>query len=460
MWKVIHNDVMAWAKSYDGPKFHALLCDPPYHLTSITKRFGGQDSKLAQYGSDGAFQRASRGFMGQKWDGGDVAFQPETWAALGEHLYPGAFCFAFASSRGWHRMAVAIEDAGFILHPSLWVYYAFGSGFPKATQIKDYGDFEGYRYGLQAIKPSVEPVICFQKPYENRPVDCITETGAGALNIDAGRIGDEELLNQAGQLDSNGIYSKMDRNNSYTKAKGRWPANLLLSHTPDCEHTDGEWVCIEDCAVRRLGEMSGKLSAGGSTKQSNIAITKNVYGKKYTVDFESFNDSGTAARYFHQSHYIYEKIEQAERIFYTTKPGNKERNAGLDNLPNKTRNRVNSGGLENEDRWQPTKAKNIHPTLKPISLTKYLAGLLLPPDSYAPRRILNPFAGSGSEMIGAILAGWDEVVGIEMTADYIPIAEARLTWWSKWLEWGQDDIDKILASVQSNDNDGQQMEMF
>lgn len=90
--------------------------------------------------------------------------------------------------------------------------------------------------------------------------------------------------------------------------------------------------------------------------------------------------------------------------------------------------------------------------VKPIALTKYLASLLLPPDSYAPRRILVPFFGSGSEMIGALLAGWDEVTGIEMTQKYIPIARRRLAWWANYLKWGQDDIDTILQAIGQDDN--------
>jgi hypothetical protein len=102
-------DAIKWANEYEGPLFHALLCDPPYHLSSITERFGKNGSAPAQHGTDGAFQRASRGFMNATWDGGDVAFRPETWAAFGRVLHPGAFGMAFASTRGFHRMAVAIE---------------------------------------------------------------------------------------------------------------------------------------------------------------------------------------------------------------------------------------------------------------------------------------------------------------------------------------------------------------
>ncbi len=99
-------DCIAWAEAYDGPLFHALLCDPPYEL----------------------------GFMGRAWDRSGIAFNPDTWRALARVLHPGAFGMAFASSRGWHRLAVAIEDAGLIIHPSIFGW-AFGSGFPKATRL-------------------------------------------------------------------------------------------------------------------------------------------------------------------------------------------------------------------------------------------------------------------------------------------------------------------------------------
>ena len=81
------------------------------------------------------------------------------------------------------------------------------------------------------------------------------------------------------------------------------------------------------------------------------------------------------------------------------------------------------------DEWQP--ARSNHPTHKPLRLTQYLATLLLPPDSYAPRRILIPFSGAGSEIIGALLAGWEEIIGIEGQADYCEIAKARLKYWNE-----------------------------
>jgi len=131
-WRIINQDVISWARSYDGPLFHAIVCDPPYNLDTIKKRFGNKNAAPAKYGTDGVFQRSSRGFMGQEWDT-DIAFQPLTWELLGEVLYPGALCMAFSSTRTYHRMAIAIESAGFIIHPMIgWIQ---AQGFPKAPPI-------------------------------------------------------------------------------------------------------------------------------------------------------------------------------------------------------------------------------------------------------------------------------------------------------------------------------------
>ena len=116
-YKINNKDVNIWSNEYEGEPFHALFCDSPYHLTTITKRFGKEKSVPAKFGKDGAFGRVAKGFMGQEWDGGDAAFRPETWEGLGKHLYPGAFGMTFGGSRTAHRMACAIEDAGFIIHP-------------------------------------------------------------------------------------------------------------------------------------------------------------------------------------------------------------------------------------------------------------------------------------------------------------------------------------------------------
>lgn len=502
-------DILEWARTYTGPKFHALLCDPPYHLTSITERFGGQDAAPAQHGKDGAFGRLSKGFMGKVWDGGDIAFRPETWATLAEHLHPGAFGMAFASSRGWHRLACAIEDAGLIIHPSIfgWV---FGSGFPKATRIdtqvdrlagaerqivgqrkhapkfdaaghgyreKDNGynsrertafdvtapatdmaaDWQGYRYGLQAMKPALEPIIVFQKPYVGRPVECIVSTGAGALNIDAGRIGAETLLEQrAGQSQ---IGTFVCRDMVTPERTGRWPANLILQHTPDCAPS----ACVAECPVTRLGaQTEGGQRTHGTT-----------YGKPNERGAQRFtNTTGTAARFFYQADWsldVAERLAGADPTAYVAKSSRAEREAGLDprtcammrllddsddlpaellesDRPGRQNDRIFA---DQDDRFRPTTVddgrqtpidnpylrgqttrRNTHPTIKPLTLARYLATLLLPPERYGEeRRLLIPFAGAASEVCGAMLAGWPEVLGLELEADHVAIGQARIAYW-------------------------------
>lgn len=104
--------------------FDAVVTDPPYHLTSIVKRFGADGAAAAQAGTDGLFQRSSRGFMGKRWDGGDVAFRVDTWAAVFRVMKPGAHLVAFSAARTYPHMAVAIEAAGFEVRDSILSLYA------------------------------------------------------------------------------------------------------------------------------------------------------------------------------------------------------------------------------------------------------------------------------------------------------------------------------------------------
>jgi len=430
-YKIYNDNVIEWSKSYNKIKFHAMLCDPPYHLQSIVERFGKENSAPAKHGTDGVFQRASSGFMGQKWDGGDIAFDPKTWALLGKHLYPGAFGMAFAASRNWHRLAVAIEDAGFIIHPTIFLW-AQGQGFPKATNIDKQIDkraekkrevietipdrwtqkgstynfstdrpqgnvnitapatdlakaWEGHRYGLQALKPSVEPIIVFQKKYEGKPLDNIIETGAGALNIDAARIplvseDDEYVINT---FDDGAKPWGDAKGEKYTSrkittgaGKGKIGNTYGWSNT---ERKGGQWE----------GSEQGRWPA-------NFMLTEETAQQ---LD----GQGGGASRFFYT---VSNKLDQSDPVYYCPKASPKEKSAGLEERSN-------------------------HPTHKPLDLCRYLASLLLPPDMYENRSILVPFSGVGSEMIGAGLAGWDRAVGIEMDTEqgYIDIARKRLEYW-------------------------------
>lgn len=403
-WKIYNEDAVNWARNYQKAKFHALLTDAPYHLTTITKRFGKKDSAPAQYGTDGVFSRSSKGFMGQTWDGGELAFLPETWEAFGEVLYPGAFGMAFSASRNWHRMAVAIEDAGFILHPTIFLW-AQGQGFPKATNISkqmDYHDgsqtWVGHRYGLQALKPAVEPIIVFQKPYEGRPLDNIVSTGAGALNIDGARIplagGDEYTIN--------------------TFDDGAKPWGNGAGH----KYTSRK---VENLHRNPSHKQSWKQTSPDGSGSMDDAWKKGRWPANLILDEEGAKRMGDESRFFYN---VATQLDESDPVYYCGKVSPKERNAGLTiTLP--------ENPFTAKDQ-RPT-GDNKHPTLKPIDLCRYLATLLLPPADYAPRRIFIPFSGVASEMIGAGLAGWEHIVGVEFDKEngYVDIAEKRLQHWLK-----------------------------
>lgn len=445
MWRVVNDDICSWAKNYDGPLFHAIVCDPPYNLDTIKKRFGKKGSAPAKYGRDGAFQRASKGFMNKEWDT-DIAFQPETWELIGNLLYPGAFCMAFGGSRTYHRMATAIENAGFIIHPMIgWIQ---GQGLPKATNLylqlekgmfpchkeriddknvwfyNDTGEilrrsppfrnpeadiwFE-FRYGLQALKPSLEPICVFQKPYKGKPLDNIIKTGVGAMWIDGARIGNEEIPSN---VFDNGMKPFGDgAGHSYTQKikKGRWPANVVITHSPDCT----EDKCVEGCGVKALDVQSGHLKSGKMLPRHKIQEKQyNVYGKMYERSCETIGDEGGASRFF-----------------YCAKASKKEKNAGLEGSDPTWKCTCGALMKGHDSSNCPPPKGNTHPTIKPIKLIKHLGTLLLPPDEYSPRRLLVPFSGTGSEMIGCLLVGWDEVTGVEIEKESCDIANKRLEYW-------------------------------
>jgi DNA modification methylase len=124
----------------------ACCTDPPYHLVSIVKRMSKDGSAPVGFGSDGRYQRLSGGFMGSKWDGGDIAFRPELWCEVLRVLKPGAHLLAFGGTRTFHRMACAIEDAGFEIRDCVqWLY---GSGFPKSHDVSKGIDKAAPRVGM------------------------------------------------------------------------------------------------------------------------------------------------------------------------------------------------------------------------------------------------------------------------------------------------------------------------
>lgn len=155
--KVILGDSREVLKTFPDTYFDAVVCDPPYALVSIVKRFGKEGSAPAKEGSDGRFARASKGFMSQSWDNGDTAHDPEFWREVYRVLKPGAHVVAFAGTRTYHRLACAIEDAGFEIRDMVsWIY---GSGFPKSHDVaKGIDRAADYRLQSAIRRAAVEAV--------------------------------------------------------------------------------------------------------------------------------------------------------------------------------------------------------------------------------------------------------------------------------------------------------------
>jgi site-specific DNA-methyltransferase (adenine-specific) len=339
--------------------------------------------------------------MGKEWDHGVPSVV--VWREALRVLKPGAHLLAFGGTRTFHRLTCAIEDAGFEIRDCIsWLH---GQGFPKSHSFKA-DDFDGFG---TALKPAWEPCIVAMRPMEGTFAQNALEHGVAGLNIDAGRIGMNGEENpsiarraaaaRTGWAPCGGDGFK-DRTSveRYTEehlgeALGRWPANLIL---------DAE-------AGVMLDAQSGTRKSGAMNVESR---TMGYHGGASGAAWNRESSSGGASRFF-----------------YCPKASREERNAGLATFRPKMLRGLNWSPRDDGEVKDRTFHQNAHPCVKPVDLCRYLASLLLPPLRTTPRRILVPYSGSGSEMIGALLAGWDEAVGIEDEIDYCTIAEGRLHHW-------------------------------
>lgn len=260
-----------------GTLFDAMVTDPPYDLVSVVKRFGGANAAPAKHGTNGLFARQSRGFMGKEWDGTGVAFSPDTWRLAYDVLKPGAHLLAFGGSRTYHRMAVAIEDAGFEIRDCImWLY---GTGFPKSHNLD--GAWDGWG---TALKPAFEPIIVARKPLDGTVAANVLAHGTGALNIDASRIAAPEGKTTGGRGRSDGAVGRQP-STGYDAAAGRWPANVIH---------DGSDEVLE--AFAAYGE-----SKSSDRPRHNGAFKSVAKGQETARTSHGHADTGTAARFFYSA---------------------------------------------------------------------------------------------------------------------------------------------------------------
>jgi len=342
------------------------------------------------------------GFMGKKWDSSGIAYSVELWQQCLRVLKPGGHLLAFSGSRTYHRMVVAIEDAGFEIRDMIsWIS---NKTFPKSQNIAKAIDkqakvrdhvakglaqqWDGWGTGL---KPTVEPIVMARKPVEGTVANNVLTYGTGGLNIDGSRIGTETITITNGKGFAGSFDGGVNNNGGNTHT-GRWPANII----------------IDEDTAELLDEQSGQSKSG---QNKEVKGTGGIWQKSSGLPVgPEYGDSGGASRFF-----------------YVAKASKRDRNEGLEDLDESVAGSYD-GNITNTNRKigaSPDKpnqpAKNFHPTVKPTSLMEYLIKLVTPPNG----TVLDPFTGSGSTGKAAILQGFD-FIGIELTEEYLPIIQGRL----------------------------------
>jgi len=252
-----------------------------------------------------------------------------------------------------------------------------------------------------ALKPAHEPIVVARKPLIGTVGANVLEHGTGALNIDGCRIGAERRYNSYAGNENIGFTAGDDRSKTgkglYAGNKdggsfvqGRWPANIIFDEDAGAELDAQTGVSKSGVAVRHNGVTGGTIGPPGNKEVG-------------TPDL-GYGDTGGASRFF-----------------YCAKANKSERNAGLEGFEAK---RESDGVGADNPRNRTNQARaNFHPTVKPLALMRYLVKLVTPPNGI----VLDPFLGSGTTAVAAILEGF-KWVGCEMTDEYLPIIEARVAW--------------------------------
>lgn len=379
-YKIYNGDMLDMLQVIEPESIDAIVCDPPYEL----------------------------GFMNKSWDSTGIAFKKETWQNCFEVLKPGGYLLAFGGSRTYHRIACAIEDAGFEIRDC--VMYLYGTGFPKSCNIglaidkkngvesevvgvgksgcnsrayqsekpttagnydikKSQNEWQGWG---TCLKPAYEPIIVARKPFKGSVVDNIIKYRVGGLNIDECRVGETGGIKKVNIIKNSG--SEICRfgcdGDKIETGEGRFPANVI---------TDGS-----------------EEVAKGMPNTTSTPIAE----------------------------------ESAMRYFYSAKASKKDRDEGLDAFQDKTFHSVLNQKNGSGDRLDGAKTpirKNIHPTCKPTELMQYLVRLVSPKGA----TILDPFMGSGSTGKAVMFENRErdanyKFIGIELTDEYLPIAQARI----------------------------------
>lgn len=429
--KLINADCIEAMKAMPDNSVDSIVTDPPYEL----------------------------GFMGKSWDASGIAFNIEVWQEALRVIKPGGHLIAFSGSRTYHRMAVAIEDAGFQIRDQImWVY---GSGFPKSHNISkgidkaagverevigtqtlvgtaargnaarnvvlsEGGTSGGMKVEVEitapataaaqqwdgwgtALKPAHEPMVLARKPLEGTVANNVLTYGVGGLNIDGSRvIADGENFDN---LKSRPIGKLNTRRNDETDEEfdarvGESPEQLAaLAKLKELGRFPANF--IHDGSDEVVALFPDTKSPKTYLRSSKATANIDWNPKEAETEQLGFGDSGSAARFF-----------------YCAKASKRDRNEGLDGFEAKRDHdgRKDGGVGGDNPRNRTNNAKlNHHPTVKPTTLMQYLVRLVTPPNGI----VLDPFMGSGSTGKACAYEGFD-FIGIEQSSEYVAIAQARI----------------------------------
>lgn len=418
-YQIHHTDNLKWLRSQPDNSVDSVVTDPPYGLSKEPDAA----KLLADWLDHGYHEVKGKGFMGKEWD----AFvpQPLFWKEVFRVLKPGGHVFSFAGARTYDWMVIAMRLAGFEIRDQfMWIY---AGAFPKSLNVSKaidkkagakrqvvgtrvhspkkgtdaYGDFVGnsddtlpstakakYWDGWgTATSPSHEPIVLARKPLIGTVIENIEQWGTGAINIDGSRVPTADgnpHYNYANGAGGNGFHGGVGRDPDGTRNGdadeashlGRWPSNLVH---------DGSDVILELFPETGMNGMASGPTLGTLGKNG---ILNGAKGDNIEVKFHG--DQGSAARYF-----------------YCAKPSQYERKLGY-----------GSG--------------QGHVTVKPVALMHHLVKMITPANGV----VLDPFFGSGTTGIGAMLAG-DGItcIGLEMEESSIVLATARLKHWRKYRQF-------------------------
>ena len=384
----------------------AIVCDPPYEL----------------------------GFMGKAWDASGIAYDVTVWQQCLRVLKPGGHLIAFGGSRTYHRLAVAIEDAGFEIRDQIqWIY---GSGFPKSLDVSKAMDKQagavrtdgarewqggqrsggilGTNHGTQtltkydapstdlakqwhgwgtALKPAHEPAVLARKPLRGTVADTVAQWGTGALNIEGTRVAADDgrpfLISTGRKEVVNTFGGNLNGSKAMgTTTAGRWPSNVIL----------------DEEAAQVLDGQSGVSKSRPRTPSSQ-------HHKGILTPFQRGNETS-----------VHSDSGGASRFFYVAKASKAEREAGL-HYEEWHKAGVMQGRQDGSLGAITSPRANHHPTVKPLALMRYLVRMVTPPGGV----VLDPFMGSGSTGCAAVREGFD-FVGIDLTPEYVAIAQKRIDW--------------------------------